>query len=37
MENLNHEEINWNVIDNMFKNDQNFLVKHHLESYNDFF
>ena len=37
MENLNYEEINWNIIDNMFKNDPNLLVKHHLESYNDFF
>ena len=34
---FNHEEIGWLVIDKMFTNDPNILVKHHLESYNDFF
>ena len=27
----------WKTIDTMFKDNTNFLVKHHLESYNDFF
>ena len=27
----------WLVIDKFFANDPNLLVKHHLESYNDFF
>ena len=34
---FNHEEIGWLVIDKLFTNDPNILVKHHLESYNDFF
>jgi len=32
-----HEELAWLVIDKYFANDPNILVKHHLESYNDFF
>jgi len=32
-----HEELAWLVIDKFFANDPNLLVKHHLESYNDFF
>ena len=34
---INHEELAWLVIDKYFTNDSNILVKHHLESYNDFF
>ena len=37
MENSDHDEIVWNIIDKMFQDNPNFLVKHHLESYNDFF
>ena len=32
-----HNKISWNIIDNMFKNDYNQLVNHHLTSYNNFF
>jgi len=35
--NINHEEIAWKIIDKFFAQDSNMLVKHHLESYNDFF
>jgi DNA-directed RNA polymerase II subunit RPB2 len=35
--NINHEEIAWKIIDKFFAQDPNMLVKHHLESYNDFF
>ena len=34
---VNHEEIAWTIIDKYFEHDPNILVKHHLESYNDFF
>ena len=34
---INHEEIAWKIIDKFFAQDPNILVKHHLESYNDFF
>ena len=34
---FNHEELGWLVIDKFFANDPTILVKHHLESYNDFF
>jgi DNA-directed RNA polymerase II subunit RPB2 len=37
MEKLSHEEIAWNVIDKYFENNPNILVKHHIETYNDFF
>ena len=37
IENINHEEIAWKIIDKFFAQDPNMLVKHHLESYNDFF
>ena len=30
-------DITWKVIDKLFKSDSNYLVKHHIESYNDFF
>ena len=29
--------VTWNIIDSFFKNDPKCLVRHHLESYNDFF
>ena len=34
---INHEELAWLIIDKYFSNDPNILVKHHLESFNDFF
>ena len=34
---INHEEMAWKIIDKFFAQDPNILVKHHLESYNDFF
>ena len=34
---VNHEEIAWTIIDKYFAHDPNILVKHHLESYNNFF
>ena len=30
-------DITWRTIDTMFKDNKNFFVKHHLESYNQFF
>ena len=36
-ETINHEELAWKIIDKFFAQDPNILVKHHLESYNDFF
>jgi DNA-directed RNA polymerase II subunit RPB2 len=36
-ETTTHEELAWLVIDKFFANDPNLLVKHHLESFNDFF
>lgn len=36
MENNIIENISWKVIDKMFKSNPNFLVAHHLNSYNDF-
>jgi DNA-directed RNA polymerase II subunit RPB2 len=34
---INHEELAWLIIDKYFTHDPNILVKHHLESFNDFF
>jgi len=34
---INHEELAWIIIDKYFSHDPNILVKHHLESFNDFF
>ena len=34
---INHEELAWLIIDKYFSHDPNILVKHHLESFNDFF
>ena len=31
------QKIQWNIIDNHFKTKKNFLVDHHLSSYNNFF
>ena len=31
------ENISWKTIDIMFKDNPNFLIKHHIDSYNDFF
>tara|TARA_B110001452_G_scaffold267499_1_gene277683 strand:+ start:417 stop:4670 length:4254 start_codon:yes stop_codon:yes gene_type:complete len=33
----NHEEIAWTVIDKLFEDNPTLLVKHHLDSFNDFF
>ena len=30
------EKETWNVIDSYFKNMKDYMVKHHLDSYNDF-
>ena len=32
-----HNKIAWDIIDKMFSNDNNYLVNHHLSSYNSFF
>ena len=29
--------ISWEIIDKMFKHNPNFIVKHHIDSYNNFF
>jgi DNA-directed RNA polymerase II subunit RPB2 len=34
---MNNNDFIWKTIDTMFKDNKNFLVKHHLESYNYFF
>ena len=34
---MNNSDFIWKTIDTMFKENKNFLVKHHLESYNYFF
>lgn len=34
---MNEDEMIWTTIERYFKDNPNFLVKHHLESYNDFF
>jgi DNA-directed RNA polymerase II subunit RPB2 len=31
------EDIGWKIIDKMFKENPNFLIKHHVDSYNNFF
>ena len=31
------DSISWTIIDKMFKENTNFLTKHHLDSYNNFF
>ena len=30
-------DVTWKIIDKYFKDNPHYLVKHHLESYNDFF
>ena len=34
---MNHSEISWKVIDKFFYDNENILVKHHIDSYNNFF
>ena len=34
---MNHSEISWKTIDTFFKDDKHILVKHHIDSYNNFF
>ena len=34
---MENEKVIWNIIDSYFKNNPSHLVKHHLDSYNDFF
>lgn len=34
---MDNEKVIWNIIDSYFKNNPGHLVKHHLDSYNDFF
>ena len=36
MEEKIEEKVSWEIIDKMFKSNDNFLVAHHLDSYNDF-
>ena len=31
------DKISWTTIDKLFYDNKNFLVRHHLDSYNDFF
>ena len=35
--NINFKTISWEILDNYFKSNKNFLVNHHLRSYNNFF
>ena len=37
MSNNNNDIIIWNIIDKYFQDNPNILVRHHLDSYNDFF
>ena len=37
MEKNSKDEMIWNIIDKYFKDNRNLLIKHHLDSYNDFF
>ena len=37
MSNNNNDNIIWNIIDKYFQDNPNILVRHHLDSYNDFF
>ena len=34
---MNHSEISWKTIDSFFKDNKHILVKHHIDSYNNFF
>ncbi len=34
---MDYEKLSWQIIDIYFKDNPNFIVKHHLKSYNDFF
>ena len=35
-DNINSNELMWEIIDKYFKDNPNYLVQHHLSSYNDF-
>ena len=32
-----NDNITWSIIDKLFEDNPNLLVRHHLDSYNDFF
>ena len=34
---MDYNNNTWKVIDSYFKHNNNYLTKHHLDSYNDFF
>jgi len=34
---MNHSEISWKIIDKFFNDNEHILVKHHIDSYNNFF
>ena len=34
---MDHSEISWKTIDTFFKDNNHILVKHHIDSYNNFF
>ena len=34
---MDHSKISWKTIDTFFKDNQHILVKHHIDSYNNFF
>ena len=34
---MNSNDISWKIIDKMFKDNPNMIVKHHIDSYNQFF
>ena len=33
---MNEEQLSWEIIDKYFKETPHYLVKHHIDSYNDF-
>ena len=33
---IDYENDTWNVVDNFFSSNKNYLTKHHLDSFNDF-
>ena len=34
---MDSDAISWKIIDKMFKDNPNMIVKHHIDSYNQFF